>query len=67
MTNVKEHVQDAYHRHQFVYPYLILQTSTILGDHPQLHFITMHPKAMNMYMNQKPTIEAQVIKKKISS
>jgi hypothetical protein len=27
----------------------------------------MHPKAMNMYMNQKPTIEAQVIKKKISS
>jgi hypothetical protein len=27
----------------------------------------MHPKAMNMYMNQKPTIEAQVIKKKFSS
>lgn len=61
MANVKEHVQDAYYQHQFVYPHLILQTSTILGDHPLLHIVTMHPKAMNMYMNKKPTTKAQVI------
>jgi uncharacterized protein VirK/YbjX len=57
----KEHVRDAYYQHKFVYPYLILQISTILGHHPHLHIVTMHPKTMNMYMNQKPTTKAQVI------